>query len=671
MSTVAPDLFTANTPLGLYQGVTLIQISTSICVVVCIKNIFACMKEMSSMLKKERTSKTNIAILILVASVVLVLSIFAYQYSTFTSDKIVDIASHEVRSDARIEVHDISQILANKLQNVGVLLQTLSESPAVRNNEFKRADIVINSRQHSSSDLTDFYMWLDKNGKINWISNINETTYQKYKGTDLSYRPYFTIPKYTHTVYYSSLIQSNDKVPRLYISYPVINTTGETTSNGKFAGVVVASIRLEMLGNFLKNQIFPQFNSTIGMLDRNGIILYATGAQQYVDEYVFGNKFQSVLSSSLHSPESKNLLNDLIMSSLQGNTGSGDILINGKMNTIAYQPVVVDGKTFLVLSISAQHNLTSDVSAIINQQQYFTILVVAVIGAVAFTIVFLLFSWNKRLETTVNTRTAELKTTNDSLTESNKQLASANEQLKIHDRMQNEFINIASHEMKTPTQAILGYSNLIQKHPEQIDEMIEGISRNAIRLQRLTSDILDVTRIESKSLKLNLEKFNLDELISDIIDDYRNELEKSKSDIKILHEKKDIIEVEADKNRLSQVISNLLDNAIKFTKKGTIRVTEEIDDSKALITVKDTGQGIDPQIMPRLFTKFVAKSERGTGLGLFISRSIVEAHGGKISGQNSYSDTNTTGATFTFSLPLSRPGKTKIGTATGDTTKLK
>jgi hypothetical protein len=305
------------------------------------------MKEMSSMLKKERTSKTNIAILILVASVVLVLSIFAYQYSTFTSEKIVDIASHEVRSDARIEVHDISQILANKLQNVDVLLQTLSESPAVRNNEFKRADIVINSRQHSSSDLTDFYMWLDKNGKINWISNINQTIYQKYKGTDLSYRPYFTIPKYTHTVYYSSLIKSNDKVPRLYISYPVINTTGATTSNGKFAGVVVASIRLEMLGNFLKNQIFPQFNSTIGMLDRNGIILYATGAQQYVDEYVFGKKFQSVLSSSLHSTESKNLLNDLIMSSLQGNTGSGDILINGKMNTIAYQPVVVDGKTFL------------------------------------------------------------------------------------------------------------------------------------------------------------------------------------------------------------------------------------------------------------------------------------------------------------------------------------
>ena len=216
------------------------------------------------MLNKEHSPRSNIVILtvIAIACIALILSIFSYQYSTLTSNKIVDIASQEVRSNARIEVHDVSQILANKLQTVGALLQTLAESPAIHNNEYKRADIVINSRQHSSSDLTDFYMWLDKNGKINWISNINETTYQKYKGTDLSYRPYFTIPKYTHTVYYSSLIESNDKVPRLYISYPVINTTGTGTGMGTFTGVVVASIRLETLGNFLKSQIFPQFNST-------------------------------------------------------------------------------------------------------------------------------------------------------------------------------------------------------------------------------------------------------------------------------------------------------------------------------------------------------------------------------------------------------------------------
>jgi len=613
--------------------------------------------------KNLRISKTNIVILSVIAAVVLGISIFAYQYLTSTSHRIVDIASEEVRSNTRIEAHDISQIFTNKLQIVGALLQTLSESPAIHNNEYKRADIVVDTRQHSSSDLTDFYMWLDKSGKINWISNINESTYKKYKGTDLSYRPYFTFPRDTHSVYYSNLIESNDKVPRLYISYPVINSTASSTGagphSGIFTGVVVASIRLETIGNFLKNQLFPQFNSTIGLLDRNGIILYATGAEQYVGQNVFGNKFQSTLSSLLHPPDSKNLLNGLIGKSLQGNTGSGDILINGKMNTIAYQPVVANGKPFLILYITAQHNVASDVSALIGQQQYFTILVVTIIGLVALIVAFLVFSWNKRLETIVKARTRELNIANDTLAESNKQLARANEQLKIHDKMQNEFINIASHEMKTPTQAILGYSKLIERHPDKSNEMMQAISRNAMRLQRLTSDILDVSRIESRALRLNLERFDLNQVISDAVEDYRNGIDKSNSDVKLFHEGKNIsLQVEADKNRLAQVISNLLSNAVKFTKEGSIRIKAEKDDGKALVSVKDTGQGIDAEIRPRLFTKFVAKSDTGTGtgLGLFISKSIIEAHGGKIWAENNESyDGKMGGATFTFIIPLSVP----------------
>ncbi|HYT03139.1 MAG TPA: ATP-binding protein [Candidatus Acidoferrum sp.] len=230
-----------------------------------------------------------------------------------------------------------------------------------------------------------------------------------------------------------------------------------------------------------------------------------------------------------------------------------------------------------------------------------------------------------------------------------------NEDLKIHDKMQQEFINIASHEIRTPTQAILGYSKLIQQHPERREEMIEAIVRNATRLQRLTNDILDVTRIETQSLKLNVERVNLNELISDIIEDQKNEIEKTNKDIRLVHERQDQnIEIDADKNRLTQVISNLLSNAIKFTKEGTIRVTEEVKDSMALVTVMDTGRGIDPEISPRLFSKFAAKSETGMGLGLFISKSIVEAHGGKIWAQNNTDYDGKKGATFTFSIPLSR-----------------
>ncbi len=230
-----------------------------------------------------------------------------------------------------------------------------------------------------------------------------------------------------------------------------------------------------------------------------------------------------------------------------------------------------------------------------------------------------------------------------------------NEDLKIHDKMQQEFINIASHEIRTPTQAILGYSKLIQQHPERREEMIQAIVRNATRLQRLTNDILDVTRIETQSLKLNVERVNLNELISDIIEDLKNEIEKTNKDIRLVHERQDQnIEIDADKNRLTQVISNLLSNAIKFTKEGTIRVTEEVKDSMALVTVMDSGRGIDPEISPRLFSKFAAKSETGMGLGLFISKSIVEAHGGKIWAQNNTDYDRKKGATFTFSIPLSR-----------------
>jgi hypothetical protein len=336
------------------------------------------------MLNKEPSPRSTIVILtaIAIACIALMLSILSYQFFIIASNKIVDIASHEVRSNVRIEVHDISQILANKLQTVGSLLQTLAESPAIHNNEYKRADIVINTRQQSSSDLTDFYMWLDKNGKINWISNINESTYQKYKGTDLSYRPYFTIPKNTHRTYYSGLIESNDKVPRLYISYPIINTTetGIGTTKGVLTGVVVASIGLDTLGNFLKSQLFPQFNSTIGLLDRNGTILYANGGQQYVGETVFGDKLRSSLSS-LHPPESITTpLNNLSSRSFEGKAGSEDIPINGQMNTITYHPVALNGKNFLTLYIIAKHNLTTDVTALINQQRYFTTLIITIIG---------------------------------------------------------------------------------------------------------------------------------------------------------------------------------------------------------------------------------------------------------------------------------------------------
>ncbi|HYX56215.1 MAG TPA: HAMP domain-containing sensor histidine kinase [Nitrososphaeraceae archaeon] len=244
-------------------------------------------------------------------------------------------------------------------------------------------------------------------------------------------------------------------------------------------------------------------------------------------------------------------------------------------------------------------------------------------------------------------------------TELYEKLKEANEQLKVHDKMQKEFINIASHEMKTPTQAILGYSELLQTHPERREEIIQAIQRNAARLRKLTSDLLDITRIESQSLRLNLERFNLNDFMSSVIRDCKSSLDSNNDNIKLVYNeplsKGDLL-IEADKGRLTQVISNLLDNAIKFTKKGTIFITSEKKDNHVIVSVKDSGNGIHPEIFPRLFSKFATKSETGTGLGLFISKSIIEAHsGGKIWAENNNTISGIKkekGATFSFSLPL-------------------
>jgi two-component system sensor histidine kinase VicK len=254
------------------------------------------------------------------------------------------------------------------------------------------------------------------------------------------------------------------------------------------------------------------------------------------------------------------------------------------------------------------------------------------------------------------------------------------EQLKIHDKMQKEFINIAAHELRTPIQPILGLAEVLSSKRgriEQYNELIDAIIRNAKRLQRLTEDILDVTKIESNSLILNKQQFNLNDMITSAINDIIVKKDFNSENVKILYEpnnnnnkqdndNNDNIFVQADRSRLTQVISNLLSNAVKFTKKGTIRVTtqikeeqEEQDDQNddrsgdsnkvVVISIKDTGSGISPEMFPRLFSKFASNSFEGTGLGLFIAKSIVEAHGGKIWAEN---NTDGKGARFTMSLPI-------------------
>ena len=252
---------------------------------------------------------------------------------------------------------------------------------------------------------------------------------------------------------------------------------------------------------------------------------------------------------------------------------------------------------------------------------------------------------------------SDLEKSFEALCEINKKLRESNERLEKNNKAQTEFINIAAHELRTPTQSIIGYCEMLEISPEKSKQYLERLTRNADRLYTLTSDLLDATRIDIGILNLNNADFNLTEAIHEVVDEIRKKIslgnknadvDKIKPKIQLALPSHQLV-VHADKDRIAQVLSNLLDNAIRFTNSGIITVSAKLSSSNLVkVSVKDRGKGIDPEIYPKLFHKFATKSDKGVGLGLFISKSIVEAHGGSIFGKN---NKNGSGATFSFTLP--------------------
>jgi signal transduction histidine kinase len=271
---------------------------------------------------------------------------------------------------------------------------------------------------------------------------------------------------------------------------------------------------------------------------------------------------------------------------------------------------------------------------------------------------------NKELATT-NLRFAETNKkfaqVNEELVVSNNQLALMYKQIEVRERASTDFINISAHELRTPTQSILGYAELLRLLYEEDKEKdsqktnaLEAISRNADKLKKLVDEILDTSRIENHTLILYKERFNLSKKIESIISDFKYRI-KNDNDVKIIFNSNDIektgIFINADEHRISQVISNLLRNALEFTKKGVISLTidENKENNEVVVTIKDTGTGISPNILPRIFSKFVTESSQGVGLGLYIAKNVVEAHRGRIWTENNPSGP---GALFAFTLPI-------------------
>ena len=598
-------------------------------------------------------SRKNIVLIVVIALVGLSLSIITFRYSTYTADEIARIASVDVRSNARIEAHDLSQILLHTLESVTSNLRSLANSQPIHDEHVNVGLRLLNNTQSSTSDLTEGYYWLNNDGKLVAWSSQNTSELQGQSGFDLSDQEFYRIPQTTHVPYYSNAIESPDMLPRLYISYPIISTknndTSDTENKTSFDGVMVAVVNLDSLGAFLQNEISPEFISNVGLMDKNGTILYARN-QSLVGKNYESEDFQATVPDQVKSEYI-----GILTRSLESNPGAEDITFNGTTTTISNQPISVDGKHIWTLFLGSPHNLATDVGQVIEQQKNLSSQIIIVIALIAVGIAILILSWNKKLEKAVRERTKELEKANVSLGESNRLLAGTNEQLQAHDRIQKEFIDIAAHELRTPILPILSEAEFLsqrfQGNQSRIlvgEEQIRSIILNAKRLDRLASDILDVTRIESKTLKLSKEIFDVDHLVQRAIrETTERQLSANSKNLEIIYEPFHC-NIFADKAKILQVITNLIDNAVKFTDEGKISVSVIRIKKGIQITIRDTGSGIESQIMPKLFSKFVSSSENGTGLGLFISKKIVEAHGGTIWAENN----EVRGATFKFTLPL-------------------
>src|SRR5215208_19300 len=493
-------------------------------------------------------------------------------------------------------------------------------------------------------------------------------------GNDLSFRPWVRETRDTLKPVFSQGFEHLGEY-RVIITNPVIDR--ETKQYLGLVGVSIPTVRFfEHYGNVydIKSQFLVAY-------DKKGTILAVGANPSLVGLDYFGETSQNFVN---HNPT----LNKHIVELLQGNPGEvvfdagrGERLSTSQLINVAGSP------TYFLQVVTPTETIYSEIDPILSREsERFGLFLAGPTGASAILIIFLLL-WNSSIGKEVKKRTRELQ-------ESNRLLGVTNEQLRERDRMQSEFINIAAHEMRTPIQPILGLSDIIlqrilnvakqlqrgeeevvyeQLHDsssvpthsnsffrsslslsvDKIIPMVEIISRNAKRLEKLTNNLLDVTRIENnKSLDLSKELFAIDSVIRDCIIDANQHI--GKKNLKFSYVPADgnqQVIIKADKIRIAQVLTNLLDNSINSSQEGIISVTTTIDSDTNSITVsvKDGGSGINPNIIPRLFSKFATASERGTGLGLYISKKIIDAHGGKIWAEN---NKDGIGATFGFTLPL-------------------
>lgn len=537
----------------------------------------------------------------------------------------------QINSTKSISLH-----VSSDLRLVTSMLQDLADSIYLQN-EMLSGDKVSKVleekfKQLNSVTKVDSLLITDNEG----IITIHKASkgLETFVNIDISSNEYMKQTKESLQPVYSDGFTGIDGKYRIVITYPITSV-----DDGHYIGTVVANIpTIEFFKNYGNvNDINSQF---LVAFDTKGNLLAVGASGDLVGKNFFGNETQQFINYNKE-------LNNLTQYLLAGNIGHAmyDYGRGERLNT--QSPILVETKPIYFLQVvTPTDRIYLKINSVLFTEGIKMFSLLTGTTAAIIVLVFFLRKWYSTLQEEVTKRTRDLN-------ESNYKLMKANESLKIKDEAQNQFINVAAHELRTPIQPILNAIYLLQSSNLSIvkkNQYMDIIKRNTEKLGSLAEDILDVTRIESNSLKLMNERLNLYDLILNSIEEYRRDIQLIYKDLTVNYENSNkSIYVRADKMRLGQVLHNLLDNAGKFTKKGSITVTTVIKSDKVQVTVKDTGIGIHPEIFPKLFSKFVTKSDRGTGLGLFISKSIIEAHGGNIWAE---SDSQQKGATFIFTLPL-------------------
>jgi signal transduction histidine kinase len=573
-----------------------------------------------------------------------------YSIQIVTEENVKNNLISEQIDRQQIASKSLSQHIGSDLTLVTAVLDGLANSIYMQDGSLdpNKTNSMIIEKYNSIDDIIDRIFILDKDDVV--------TTDLSHQGTNLDVGSSFSQREWVEEArnnlkpVFSKGFEGQG-IYSIYIAVPMINR-----ENNQYLGLIGASIPTEKFFSRYGNvhDINSQF---LVVYDKSGTILTVGADKSLVGKNFFSKTVQSFITQN-------NILNNLTKNLLAGkpNVGVYDYGKTERINT--GQPVLIqDTPTYFIQVVTPTMEIfakTADTLFTERLKSYS--LLTAVFASVAILTIFLL-KWSNTLEKEVIKRTHELNRSNvklaimsQELKNSNLSLQKANNQLRQNDKLQKEFINMAAHELRTPIQPILGLTDVLldkTSDPHQ-SQLLEVIMRNARRLQRLSGDILDVSKIESSSLKLSKTPMELNEVIQTVINDFENgsKLERNKN-VKIFFQPKDSIIVYVDKDRIFQVLSNLLNNALKFTKHGTVMININLDDrenNKAVkVTIQDTGIGITQELMPNLFSKFVTSSYNGTGLGLFISKGIIEAHGGRIWAEN---NSNGVGASFSFSLPI-------------------